>query len=345
MEVPVSLQPIQLLRLMEMGDFVLAEPQNSTEKTPQYQVIRARKGEKETMQEMQTRPEINFLGQRATFVTKLAIFGILTTSLGIAIAALPPPFKLLPQLLLGLMFAHGVELQHELTHHIIFGNERMNRLVGVMLGLPMLVSFSLYKALHGHHHRTLGTPEDQESFSYSYEKLTSLPGFIAHLSMFSHYVAALVNIRSAMFNQLRKDVPPKVAHRIRNEFRLLGGLILLLLLGSVLGHTFVVWDIWLVPLLLSAGPIHALIELPEHLGCDKQTTDPFRNTRSIRASRLVTWYVNGNNYHVEHHVNAALPIGQLADFHRQLVPKIEYMEPSYWAFYKKFFRRFFHSPR
>ncbi|MBD2120402.1 fatty acid desaturase [Trichocoleus sp. FACHB-262] len=293
------------------------------------------------MQEIQTRPEINFFDQRATFVVKLAIFAILTTSLGISIAALHPPFKLLPQLLLGMMFAHAVELQHELTHHIIFANERLNRLVGIVLGLPMLVSFSLYKALHGHHHRALGTPEDQESFSYSYEKLTSLTGFISHLSMFSHYVAALANIRSAILNQLRKDVPPKVACRVRNEFRFLGGLILLLLISSALGHTLVVWDIWLVPLILSAGPVHALIELPEHLGCDQQTTDSFRNTRSIRASKLVTWYVNGNNYHVEHHVNAALPINQLANFHTQLAPKIEHVEPSYWAFYRKFFQQFF----
>ncbi|MBW4489823.1 MAG: fatty acid desaturase [Trichocoleus desertorum ATA4-8-CV12] len=291
------------------------------------------------MQEMQTRPETSFFGQRATFMTKLAVFGILTTTLGIAIAALPPPFKPLPQLLLGMMFAHGIELQHELTHHIIFANERLNRLVGIMLGLPMLVSFSLYKALHGHHHRTLGTPEDQESFSYSYEKLTSLRGFISHLSMFSHYTAALANIRAAILNQLRKDVPAKVAYRIQNEFRFLGGLILLLLMGSALGHTLVVWDIWLVPLILSAGPVHALIELPEHLGCDQQTIDPFRNTRSIRAGKLITWYVNGNNYHVEHHVNAALPINQLANFHAQLAPQIEHVEPSYWAFYKKFFQQ------
>lgn len=293
------------------------------------------------MQDIQARPEVNYLGQRATFITKLAIFGLLSLSSGVAIALLPAPFKLLPQLLLGMMFAHGVELQHELTHHIIFANERLNRLVGVVLGLPMLVSFSLYKALHGHHHRTLGTPEDQESFSYSYEKLTSLPGFISHLSMFSHYVTALGNIRAATSNRLRKDVPLKVAYRIRNEFRFLGSLILLLLVGSALGHTWLVWDIWLLPLLLSAGPIHALIELPEHLGCDQQTTDPFRNTRSIRASKLVTWYVNGNNYHVEHHLNAALPINRLADFHTQLAPKIEQLEPSYWAFYKKFFQQFF----
>lgn len=280
-------------------------------------------------------------GKSSPFVGKLSILVVLTTLFVIAILLTPWPVKLVPQFLLGMMFAHGVELQHELTHRVIFSSERLNRWVGVMLGLPMLVAFSLYKALHGFHHWALGTPEDKESFNYSYESLTSLMGFILHLSMLGHYSSALKNMRAAVLGELREDVPPKIAYRIRNEFRLMAGLIILMLVLSVSLQTSIFLDVWLVPLIFAAGPVHALIELPEHLGCDSHTTDPFKNTRTIRAGKFLTWYVNGNNYHVEHHVNAAMPIDKLPEQHSQLASRIEHLEPSYWTFYRKFFQDLF----
>lgn len=275
------------------------------------------------------------------FMGKVTILFVLITIFVIAILIVPQPVKLLPQFLLGMMFAHSVELQHELTHHIIFSNERRNRFVAIMLGLPMLVSFSLYKALHGHHHSALGTPEDKETFNYNYEKLTSLKGFILHALMLGHYSEVLENIRASVLGKLREDVSTQVAHRIRNEFRLIACLILLMLVLSVSLQTSIFFNVWLVPLILAAGPVHTLIELPEHLSCENHTTDPFKNTRTIRAGKFLTWYVNGNNYHVEHHVNAALPIHKLAESHNQIASRIEHLEFSYWTFYKKFFQNLF----
>lgn len=276
-----------------------------------------------------------------SFIRKLSILMTLSIGFIIAVVIIPYPFKLLPQLLLGMMFAHSIELEHELTHHVIFFNERLNRLVGITLGLPMLVSFSLYKALHGHHHSALGTPEDKETFNYSYEKLTSISGFLLHLSMLGHYSGVSENIHAAFVGKLREDVSPKIAQRIRNEFRLIACLIIIMLVLSALWQTTILLDTWLIPLIIFTGPIHALIELPEHFGCDNQTINPFQNTRTIQASKFLTWFVNGNNYHVEHHLNAALPINELRNSHSTIISKIEHFESSYWSFYKKFFEKLF----
>ncbi len=277
----------------------------------------------------------NFYG----FIHKLTILVVLITIFVITILIAPQPVRLVPQFFLGMMFAHGVELQHELTHHVIFSNERQNRFFAIILGLPMLVSFSLYKAMHGHHHSALGTSEDKETFNYNYEKLTSIPGFILHVSMLGHYSGVLENMRVSVLGKLREDVSPQVARRIRKEFCLMVGVITFMVVFSVLLRTSIFFDIWLLPLFLAAGPVHALIELPEHLNCNNHTTDPFQNTRTIRASKLISWYVNGNNYHVEHHVNAALPINKLADFHHQIASNVEHLELSYWMFYQKLFQK------
>lgn len=269
------------------------------------------------------------------FTVKLLILVILTSAFVTAILLVSAPAKLVPQILLGLMFAHSVELQHELGHRVIFSSERLNRWVGVVVGLPMLVSFSRYKALHGFHHRALGTPEDKESFNYSYESLTSLPGFFLHLSMLGHYSSSLNLMRASVIGEIRENVPSSISQRIRNEFRLMAALLLIMLVLSISLRTSIFLNIWLIPLLLSAGPAHALIELPEHLGCDNKTTNPFQNTRTIRASKLMTWYVNGNNFHVEHHINPSWPIDRLSELHSQFASKSEHLEPSYWAFYRK----------
>src|ERR1043166_623819 len=64
---------------------------------------------------------------------------------------------LLCQMLLGLVYAHGVELVHECLHHNMFRHPLLNRLFGSLAGMPMLVSYSHCKYQHLHHHKYVGT--------------------------------------------------------------------------------------------------------------------------------------------------------------------------------------------
>src|ERR1700761_40129 len=49
------------------------------------------------------------------------------------------------QVLLGAAYAHGVELQHQALHQSGFQSHAASRLFGILLGLPMLVSYSSYQ--------------------------------------------------------------------------------------------------------------------------------------------------------------------------------------------------------
>ncbi|MEE8583708.1 MAG: fatty acid desaturase, partial [Acidobacteriota bacterium] len=75
-------------------------------------------------------------------------------------------------IVLGLMYAHAVELQHQCLHNTAFSSKGWNRLVGFLLGLPTLVSHSDYQHQHLRHHRYLGREGDREFFNYGYDRLS-----------------------------------------------------------------------------------------------------------------------------------------------------------------------------
>ncbi|MFQ3629601.1 MAG: fatty acid desaturase, partial [Cyanobacteriota bacterium] len=118
----------------------------------------------------------------ASFLKKLAIYGVIAAITIPCILLFPFPFKLPFQFVLGVMFAHGVELSHEMIHQKHFGR-RWGGAIGFLLGLPMGVEFTRYSITHSYHHRAVGTPDDEESFSYDFGKLGAPLSFLLHLSM------------------------------------------------------------------------------------------------------------------------------------------------------------------
>jgi fatty acid desaturase len=101
-------------------------------------------------------------------------------------------------------------------------------------------------------------------------------------------------------------------------------LVTILLISSLLiyfGHLNVILA-WLISLFLVTEPVHFLIELPEHYGCKKISTEKYENTRTIKnASSIAKWFTNWNNFHVEHHLNPWVLPENLANFHKTEISK------------------------
>lgn len=250
------------------------------------------------------------------------------------LAALPAEF------VLGLMFAHAVELQHQALHGSGLRGAAANRVVGVLLGLPMLVSFSRYRALHMLHHRFLGTDRDTEFFEYSYNGRLTF-GMLA-LSAFNvrRWILALRDIGRSLSPRSRYDkviVNAAIHRRIRFEYRLTALLLATLFVLSLASRTPLVLTLWLIPLVF-AEPVHFAIELPEHIFCDRTSREVFKNTRSIKGSWFSYWLTNGNNFHVEHHYRMAAPINRLPALHEECAPRLEHYNATYWSFYGKVLR-------
>jgi fatty acid desaturase len=267
---------------------------------------------------------------------KLLFAGALMTLSGIWIlthgwlAALPA------QVVLGVLYAHCTELQHQALHGTGFRGRSHNRLTGALLGMPMLISYSRYRSLHLLHHRHLGTAQDTEFFTYSIaEKLTLWTLFTSAFNL-SRWGGAVRDIfRSlsprAEFDQAIKD--PGVYRRIRVEYRwTLSAALALSLLSWWLDEPLIL-TLWLIPLCF-AEPTHFLIELPEHFQCDRTTTDVFRNTRSVSGTRFSFWLTNGNNLHVEHHLRMGMPINKLPRLHPAIVGQMTNYNRTYPDLYR-----------
>jgi fatty acid desaturase len=244
----------------------------------------------------------------------------------------------IPMILLGLMYAHFVELQHQCLHNTAYRSTGWNRFIGVLLGLPTLVSFSDYQCSHMKHHRLLGTPADREFFNYDYESLTTMRYFIPHMLMFPHHRNVARSISCAVRGRMtRQDCTPRMAERIRAEYQIMALMLVAIAAITIAFQTPIFLKLWLIPLLI-AIPTHALIELPEHFGCNGKTTDVLKNTRTITAGKVAIWFTNGNNYHVEHHWLPSVPNDRFPEIHQRLAMDIEHLETSYWSFFGKFFR-------
>jgi fatty acid desaturase len=272
------------------------------------------------------------------FQLKLSVL-VLVTAILIGITLLAPgPLWVASSILLGLAYAHAVELQHQCLHYTAYQSKGWNRVVGVILGLPLFVSFSDYQNSHFKHHRLLGTPEDKEFFNYSYQKLASLWALIPHLWMVRHYrdVAGYL-ARSILGGLVReKEANLKAAKKIRFEYQLMALFVIAMATITIAFQTPIFLKLWLIPFLIGI-PTHALIELPEHMGCKTHTTNVLENTRTIKASKFAVWFTDGNNYHVEHHWLPGVPNDKFPELHQHVASRIINLETSYWSFYREFF--------
>jgi len=273
----------------------------------------------------------------ASFQAKVVVLILVTSASMAAVLLLPGLLWIVPSIILGLAYAHGVELQHQCLHYTAYRSKAWNRFVGVIAGLPLLVSFSDYQNSHLKHHRLLGTPEDKEFFNYSYQKLTSVWALIPHLWMVRHYADVAVYILKSIAGKLvrEKDATLKVARKIRFEYQLMGVFLLSMVSLTAYFHTPIFLKLWLIPFLIGV-PAHALIELPEHIGCNTKVPDVLQNTRTILTNRFVVWFVDGNNYHVEHHWMPGVPNDRFPDLHNIVREKISYIDRSYLSFYGQF---------
>jgi fatty acid desaturase len=286
------------------------------------------------------------------FVAKLLLLSVLMFGCVIGITNLNHLPKVLCVIGMGLLIAHATELVHQCLHRIASGRAPFDNVLGRLLGLPSGTSFWYYRWFHLWHHRFNGTEQDKESFGYTYQlmeapsRLKRTWGFCRHLSMIGHYRTTLsrmwLAITGRLGRKLCQDTPemnPSAAQKIQRDYQIMVVVLVSAIVLSLFFHTYILIELWLLPLLIVWGPVHALIELPEHWGCDRPSSDPFRNTRSIKASRLARWFTNNNCNHVGHHYDMSVPMENLPAFEDALSSQhpFKFHDVSYGSFYLGFF--------
>ncbi|MEH2390260.1 MAG: fatty acid desaturase [Nostoc sp.] len=291
--------------------------------------------------ERQQLPRELFNRKPAIFIAKLSFALALVIISWITI--LFKPFWsliLLAMIVNGLMYAHLVELQHECLHGHAFLSPKLNRFFGIICGIFMMNSYSHYRYDHLRHHAYLGSFRNKEHFDYRFQNLNSLLGLtlsffdlsrykrIAHFTLLTIFWRPLPGIEKENYNR-----------NIKQEYLFNFMLLVASIVLTVYTGTSIFILAWWVPSLLLAEGVHFMIEMPEHFGLNTQTdANVLSNTRTINTSRLMSWFVNGNNIHTAHHYHQGVPMCNVQALHKLIEPKIMVVEPSYRYFYDQVFR-------
>jgi len=129
------------------------------------------------------------------------------------------------------------------------------------------------------------------------------------------------------------------------EYSLIGGFFIVAVLVTVLGITDIFLLLWIIPWLVFGEAFHFIIELPEHLGCDKSKRDILLNTRTYRTNSIYYYIINGNNYHIEHHLYPYVAVQNLPSLSAYLEAEGQKPVPSTFAAFREVFQGQKHDGR
>lgn len=236
----------------------------------------------------------------------------------------------------GMLFAHLIELQHECMHGHAFRSPGLNRFFGVVSGIFIMSSNSHYRYDHLRHHAYLGTKRNLEHFNYRFQNLDSIPGFARAFFDLSRYKRVFSILWMGLTNRPIPGVDkPKYDRDIKHEYYIYLALVLLSIAYTVYSGSLVPLFAWWLPALLVAEGVHFMIEMPEHFGLNTQTQpNVLSNTRTIRTSPLVAWFVNGNDLHTAHHYHHGVPMCNIKALHKLIEDDVVVVEKSYFSLYR-----------
>ncbi len=218
--------------------------------------------------------------------------------------------RVLAQFGLGVALIFLFSLCHECVHRTAFRTGWLNDRVGQITGFLIFLPAASFRYFHFAHHRYTQDPErDPELAS---PKPATLPGYLWRLTGWHYWSAQIVGIpRTAFGGDLPGWVPPRGVAKVRREARWHLAIYAALLGLSVAAGSAILWNIWILPLLLGQPVLRAFL-MAEHTACPT-VPDMLANTRTTFAHRLVRWLSWEMPYHTAHHAAPTVPFHRLGD--------------------------------
>ena len=232
-----------------------------------------------------------------------------------------------PLVALALVYLHGslwaflVNGFHELCHKTVFKTQTLNsafRNLYAFLGWYNHVSF--WASHQAHHRYTLHPPDDLEVVLPSELTLRSYLefAFINPRGLWLRLKGVALLCAGRIDNDWERALFPPEAHEQR---RALFSWARILLLGHGLLVAVSLWQGWfMLPILITLAPFYGggfqfLLNESQHIGLADEVSDYRLNTRTILLNPLLQWLYWHMNFHIEHHMYAAVPCYNLAELH------------------------------
>lgn len=229
-------------------------------------------------------------------------------------------------------------LMHEASHRTLFATRALNDSVADWLcARPIWSDVERYRTHHLKHHAFTNTESDPDnSLSVNFPTtraalvrkllrdvvgwtgLKRLFGLVMmDIGVMKYTVAADV----VYLPRAGRSVMSHVAEGARNMWRMALANLLMFGVLHALGCGWV-YLAWVAAYLTSFSVFVRIRSIAEH-ACTERSTDPFRNTRTTRAGWLARATVAPIhvNFHIEHHLLAAVPYFKLRQLHELLVER------------------------
>ena len=206
-------------------------------------------------------------------------------------------------------------LLHEQVHKIIFekSRPRLERLLGLLYGMPANVSSTQFSIWHLDHHNELGHAEDDPKRAHLSPKKNS------RWVKLLYCTPALFVIYMKGAGREVKTYPPETQRAIRRE-RLLNISFQLALAATIyaFGGGWTLFRVWMLPLFFCFPPAFVLNRLGQHYDID--STDPAKWTSLVNGNPVWRFLFLWSNFHVEHHYYQRVPFYNLRRLNRDLQP-------------------------
>lgn len=259
-----------------------------------------------------------------------ALIGICGT--GVALGVPGWPFLMLP---LGVALVFLFTLQHETTHLTPFRWEWLNRWVGAICGVILLLPPTWFRLFHLAHHRHTQDPHhDPELAAPKPETPSAYAWHLTGIPVWHGQIRTL--LRNAAGRNTDAFVPPRRRAAIQHEAQAMLALYAALAGASLwTGSAMLLW-LWVIPMLLGQ-PFLRLYLLAEHGRCP-QVADMLSNSRTTLTNRAVRFIAWNMPFHAEHHAWPTVPFHRLPALHDLARPYLTQTTRGYATFHRDYLR-------
>ena len=221
---------------------------------------------------------------------------------------------------------------HECSHATAFHSRWMNRAVGWLAGIILIIGPRWFFYFHQDHHKftqdperdpELAAPKPDSPVTYFWY-LSGLPFWAGNLRVMAGNVAGRRN---------DAYIPAIMRRAVIAEARSMLVIYCIVISTLILNGWFVTF--LLVPLLVGQPFLRAYL-LAEHAGCDEGSGNMLANTRTLLTAAPLRFLAWNMPYHTEHHSFPAVPFHRLPHLHRLMQSDVVHVERGYLSFHQRF---------
>jgi fatty acid desaturase len=269
------------------------------------------------------------LHQRSDFKGWLQTLGYLAMFCLTGGAAIYSSFHCLIGITLLFIFIHGmvcafhINAVHELGHGTVFKTKTLNVFFTRLISFLGWINYEMFNASHTRHHRyTLHQPDDLEvTLPIKVILRRILVHGIIHWDGFRWPIRNTIRVACGRFEgEWEKTLFPVGSAEARAAIHWARGMLaghMLIILASGLTH------LWVLPFLTTFTPayggwLQGLANSTQHIGLQDDVSDFRLCCRTFTTNPVLQFFYWHMNFHIEHHMYAAVPCYNLGKLHRAI---------------------------